>query len=106
MQPAVQELSKVGPLPGSTKPDITKLEKIESLLTQVKQPISDDEARVLVRLFGPDDCFGLAWTLLHIIEKAPGWPLFDALDVEDNEWIDLLRLRSENWLRQKFGNVF
>ncbi|MDB6032726.1 MAG: hypothetical protein JWM16_3064, partial [Verrucomicrobiales bacterium] len=33
----------------------------------------------LVKVFGPDDYYGLAWSLLHLIESAPGWPLADCL---------------------------
>ena len=64
-------------------------------MAQVNQPISDDDARALVKLFGPDDSFGLAWTLLHLIENAPGWPLDDALSESGNEWIDRLRTRAK-----------
>ena len=38
--------------------------------------------------------FGLAWSLLHAIETAPGWPLMDVLSNADNEWIERLRERS------------
>jgi hypothetical protein len=48
----------------------------------------------LVKLFGPDDCLGLAWTLLHLIETAPGWPVESALVGLEGEWIDRLRERA------------
>ncbi len=96
MQPAVKELVKIGPLPSSVNPDVVKVEMIQTLLTRIEQPISDDDARALVNLFGPDDCFGLAWTLLHIIETAPGWPLNDVLGSAGNEWIDRLKQRARN----------
>jgi hypothetical protein len=94
MQTAVKELVKFGALPSSLNPDIVKLEAIQSLLTKIEQPISDTDAQVLVTLFGPDDCFGLAWTLLHIIETAPGWPLNDVLRDVGNEWVTLLKQRA------------
>ena len=75
MQTPVEELVKLGALPASSAPDVQRLEKIQTLLGQVERPITDDEARALSKLFGPDECFGLAWTLLHLIETAPGWPL-------------------------------
>lgn len=96
MQPAVEELVKLGPLPSSENPGVAQLEKFQNLLTRIEQPISDDEARALVKMFGPDDCFGLAWTLVHIIETAPGWPLHDALSGMQNEWIETLRQRSSS----------
>jgi hypothetical protein len=70
------------------------LEEIRALLAEVRTPIADDEARALVGLFGPDDCFGLAWSLLHLIETSPGWPIADALHGQTGEWIDKLRERS------------
>ncbi len=94
MQASVEALVQLGPLPSSGNPDVAKLEKFQCLLTQIEQPISDDEARALVKLFGPDDCFGMAWTLLHIIETAPGWPLYDALSGARNEWVETLKKRS------------
>src|SRR5438552_1749537 len=72
-----------------------QLKTYESLLSRVAPPISNDEARSLLRLFGPDDCYGLAWTLLHLIESASGWPLYDCLKGPSNAWTERLRLRAE-----------
>ena len=96
MQPLVDELVKLGPLPSSVKADVAKLEKFQVLLTRIERPISNDDARALVNLFGPDDCFGLAWTLLHLIETAPGWPLDEVLEDSRNEWIARLKQRAKN----------
>jgi hypothetical protein len=94
MRSAVNELVKLGPLPSSVNPDMARLESFQTLLAKIEQPISDDEARALVTLFGPDDCYGLAWTLVHVIETAPGWPLRDVLTGTGNEWIDRLKQRA------------
>jgi hypothetical protein len=95
MQRAVECLVGLGPLPSSEKPDIQKLKTFEEALSKVTKPVSDEDARALVSLFGPDDCFGAAWTLLHLIETAPNWPLCDCLEEPDNEWIIRLRQRAE-----------
>jgi hypothetical protein len=58
--------------------------------------LSDEEARILVGLFGPDDCFGLEWSLVGLVETAPGWLLADCNENTDNEWIQLLRQRVNN----------
>jgi hypothetical protein len=59
-----------------------------------------------VHLFGPDDCYGVAWTLLHLIESAPGWPLHDCLQDIRNEWTERLRLRAERQqARLSYGTV-
>lgn len=106
MQPAIKELVMIGPLPSSVNPDVVKLEKIQTLLAKIEQPISNDDARVLVNLFGSDDCFGLAWTLLHIIETAPDWPLNDVLDKTTNEWTNRLKQRASRAKSQRDSQVY
>jgi len=93
MQSAIVELSKMGLLPSSTDPDTETIEKFQTLLEAVQQPVSDEEACILVKLFGPDECFGLAWSLIHLIETAPSWPKLACLSGLENEWINKLRER-------------
>jgi hypothetical protein len=93
MQPAVERLVQIGPMPSSSVATVPILQELEALLAKVQTPITDNEARALARLFGPDDCFGLAWSLLHLIESSPGWPIADALHGLNGEWIDRLRER-------------
>ena len=85
----------MGPLPDCETMAEAQLKIYESLLSRVTPPVSNGEARSLVRLFGPDDCYGLTWTLLHLIESAPGWPLYDCLQDTRNAWTERLRLRAE-----------
>ena len=99
MRKEVQELVNMGPLPDCETVADAQLKTYESLLSRVIPPVSNEEARGLVRLFGPDDCYGLAWTLLHLIESAPGWPLHDCLKETGNEWTERLRLRAERGSR-------
>jgi hypothetical protein len=49
---------------------------------------------------GTDDCFGLAWSVLHLVETAPGWPIEERLQDADNEWVSRLKQRFENAQRQ------
>ncbi len=100
MRDAVRRLADLGPLPRSDQVEEERLKMYEDLLSEISRPLSDDEARILVTLFGPDECYGLAWTLLHLVESAPGWPLSDCLRDEANEWIQRLRLRAERGSRQ------
>jgi len=95
MRKEVQELLNLGPLLDCETTEEEQLKLYESLLSSVTPPISDAEARSLVHLFGPDECYGLAWTLLHLIETAPGWLLHDCLQDTNNPWHDRLRLRAE-----------
>lgn len=93
MQAAIENLSKIGALPNSIGVTVSIVQAFEQQLSEVKTPVSNDEAHALVELFGPDDCFGLAWTLLHLIETAPNWPMVDVLDGREGLWIDRLRER-------------
>ncbi len=78
-----------GPLPESATDE--KVMKVhEDALAKIKPPVSIDEARSLLTSFGPDDCFGLAWTLLHLIETAPVHPLDVQPTSDTNEWLQIL----------------
>ena len=96
MRQAVQALATLGPLPGEDEATEEQLRHYQELLASLTPPATDQEARILVTLFGPDECFELAWTLLHLIESAPGWPLPDLLaDSDANEWHARLRRRAD-----------
>lgn len=82
---AVEELEKLGPLPSEDDAEVVQLERIEELYRAIAKPITDDEARVLVELFGPYGCYGVASSFMHLIETAPGWPLRDCLQELNNE---------------------
>src|SRR5262249_45374495 len=95
MRQAVQELATVGPLPREDEATEEQVLHDQALLTSLTRPATDQAARVLVPLCGPDECFELAWTLLHLIASAPGWPLPDFLaDTDANEWHVRLRRRA------------
>lgn len=95
MQQAISALLGLGPLPSSVAATVPTMQVFEEQLSKVQTPVTDEEACALVKLFGPDDCFGLAWTLLHLIETAPSWPVDGAFDGLEGEWIDRLRERAE-----------
>lgn len=89
-----EKLEKLGPLPSEDEPEVAQLKEIEALYRAIATPITDDEARVLVELFGPDGCYGVASALMHLIETAPGWPIKDCLEPLNNEWKIELRNRA------------
>lgn len=90
----ISAMSSLGPLPSECGANPELIRKYEELYRSVARPITDDEARLLVKLFGADGCFGLASSLVHLIETAPGWPLKDCLTNLENEWIIELRNRA------------
>lgn len=94
MRPEINSLLRLGPLPAEGRASVERIHEIQTLLQSIARPVSDDEARALVSLFGPDDCYGLAWTMLHLIETAPNWPLIDCLEVQGDEWVTSLRDRA------------
>jgi hypothetical protein len=68
MREEIRELAKMGPLPSykiAMQPDqLEKLERYTLLIVSIRKPVTDEEARVLASLFGPDDCFELEETLI------------------------------------------
>jgi hypothetical protein len=94
MRKPIYDLLELGPFP-SYKANAELIDKYERLISSIKPPVTDEEATALVKMFGPDDCYGLAWTLLHLIETAPGWPIKDCL-YGDNEWVNTMRTRAIN----------
>ncbi len=97
MQNAVQQLIGLGTFPDEDAATAEQVSEIQESLSAIHAPVTDDEAVELVKLFGRDTCFGLAWTLLHLVETAPSWPIDDCLpEASENEWIRRLRLRSKS----------
>ena len=94
MRNEILALIKLGELPdNSSDADEELIFKYEFLLENIPRPVSDSEAKILATLFGMDDCFGLAWTLVHLIESAPSWPISECLQGE-NPWVKFLIKRS------------
>jgi hypothetical protein len=65
-------------------------------LTAISGPVTGEEARSLSTCFGPDDCYGVAWTLLHLIETGPNPVLTTQPAPEANEWQHRLWARAVN----------
>jgi hypothetical protein len=95
MRPEVQAFIAYGPLPdyGSSEEEI---ERRSSQLDAILRPVTGEEARALVGCFGPDDCYGLAWTLLHLIETGPNPVLTGRPAPDANEWLHRLWARAVN----------
>jgi hypothetical protein len=91
---SVVDFAKLGHLPAeSASEEMFAIH--QALLAKIDSPISDDEAKVLIQSFGPDDAFGLAWTLLHLVESAPGGAqLSSEPKADDNEWLRRLWARA------------
>jgi len=79
----------------SSELSVHQLEHWQKLFEDILPPISPEEAASLATLFPStdDDCFGLAWSLLHLIESCPEWPIQEVLENGSGPWIDRLRRR-------------
>lgn len=94
----VYSLQKLGKMPNEDD-DIKDgfLEEYEELLHSVSKPINGVEAKVLATLFPDISCFGLDWTLLHLIESTPNWPITEVInEVKSLEWKKIILKRIEN----------
>ncbi|MER6297333.1 hypothetical protein ACWDMR_30860 [Streptomyces althioticus] len=93
MRPEVHSFVADGPLPGWEASE-EEIERRERQLSAIIRPVTSEEAAALATCFGPDDCYGLAWTLVHLIETAPGpAPRLAALGLEAGDWAEVLQAR-------------
>ena len=98
---SVDALAGLGRMPtdaqAEAEPDLA--DRWEAVVGELHaaRDVTDDEAAALVQLFPEDDSdsYGVAWTLVHVIESAPGWPV-PALAQADGPWADVLRQRLAN----------
>jgi hypothetical protein len=89
MRVCVSQLVDLGPLPDEGQADVAHLQAVESALAQVDCPVTGEEALALLSIFPTDEssCFGLAWSILHLVETAPDWPLAQARLHAANPWV-------------------
>lgn len=96
----VRALEQLGPMPTNVEADRAGnlLERWEQLLTDLAEQgnLTDLESARLVPLFPNDDsdCYGLAWTLVHLVESAPSWPIHSALQSATGPWAAVLGQRA------------
>ncbi|WP_223279692.1 hypothetical protein [Streptomyces sp. SDr-06] len=93
MRPEVQMFVADGPLPDWDASE-AEIEERERQLAAISRPVTPKEAAALATCFGPDDCYGVAWTLLHLIETATGRvPQWEDPGPEAGDWAEVLRAR-------------
>ena len=102
IRPEIEELERLGPLPADDDDDPgidRKLFDVEHLLAAVDPPVTVEEARVLAALFPRDGgtCYGLAWSLLHLIETLDADDLGAVVTgVNSAQWRKMFEQRLEN----------
>ncbi|MFF8592682.1 hypothetical protein ACF061_14765 [Streptomyces sp. NPDC015220] len=95
----VHEFVRLGPLPSEaddSEDGDEAFDELERALHAIDKPVTDDEARLLLGCFGDDNCWGLAWTLLHLVESAPSPPVTSEPPDGSNVWIRRLWTRYRN----------
>ena len=95
MRPEVQAFVANGPLPGQDA-DEGEIDRRVGQLEAIGAPLTAEEACSLAACFGQDDCYGVAWSLLHLIETGPGAVLTSRPGPADSEWLHRLWTRMVN----------
>ncbi|MBM2620998.1 hypothetical protein JIG36_36410 [Actinoplanes sp. LDG1-06] len=95
----VRDFVRLGPLTSElddSEEGDEAFEEMERALHAIEKPVTDEEARLLLGSFGEDASFGLAWTLLHLIESAPSPPVVSEPPAGANPWIEMMWVRYRN----------
>jgi hypothetical protein len=89
MRTSVTNLVSLGRLPEERSASVAQLQAFEAALKSIERPVTDEEAMSLLQVLPntEESCFGLAWSVLHLIETAPGWPLKEAKRQRSNPWV-------------------
>ncbi|GAA4981198.1 hypothetical protein GCM10023205_57990 [Yinghuangia aomiensis] len=95
MRTEVQAFVADGPLPDWDASE-DEIDRRCSRLDSIAKPVTRAEALALANCFGPDDCYGVAWPLLHLIETGPNPVLTTKPAPDDNEWRHRLWKRAVN----------
>lgn len=71
MQESIIKLEELGQMLDAVlyNPDGDVVDKYDVLLREVKQPISEEEAATLIKLFPASGMYGVEWALLHLVES-------------------------------------
>ena len=95
MKSEVQVFVADGPLPDEDA-SAEEIDARGTQLTAISRPVTAEEAQALLTCFGPDGCYGLAWSLLHLIETGPNPVLVTRPAPDANEWHHRLWQRAVN----------
>lgn len=101
----IAKLEQLGTLPSEQDPiiDDFPLDTFDQLLQQFQLPITMEIAQRLIQLSPPSGsgCFGVEWTLLHLIENLEIPQLQSLIEQsESNEVTDLIRIRLNNYFKK------
>ncbi|WP_284085042.1 hypothetical protein [Acinetobacter haemolyticus] len=106
MQKCITDLLNMGKLPDAKeilkdKNGYDYISKIQTLIEEIQEPLTIEEAISLAKLFGNDSFFGLANELVRLIETAPEWPISEIFYNSQNPWILSLINREKNYKKNR-----
>jgi hypothetical protein len=95
----VTSLAGYSPLAREREYTADTLAPIQESLQSITPPLTLDEARTLLPLLdreSEDDLYGLIWTLVALLETAPGWPPteLNSLANPEHPWFEILKQRA------------
>lgn len=99
MRTSIVRLVNLGQLPDEAAAEVPHLQEYEAALKDIEPPLSKDEAVALLSVLPSSDssCFGLAWSVLHLIESAPNWPYREAQIHSSNPWVQSMLERAARY---------
>src|SRR3546814_14526571 len=84
----------LGPVPSEAR-SVPEVARRQTLIQSIAPPLALAYATALADVLGPDNCFGLAWTVRHLLESAPGWSV-EHVPSGSSPLLDTLRGRASN----------
>jgi hypothetical protein len=104
MRSQVRVLVAMGKMPDE-KASEDEVERWGQQFDLIARPLTDEEAMALARCFPPDMGFGMGWSLLHMLETAPGWREI-APQINDPGWREdaLKRIELEKAIAKEQGS--
>jgi hypothetical protein len=90
----VSRLVSLNPPPSEAAVE-TEITQRQELIESFTPPVSLPEAILLANILGPDSCLGLAWSLVQLIDSAPGWSE-EHVPPDSAPFLSSLRIRLHN----------
>lgn len=109
MQDAIIKLKALGQMPDSIEdnPAGDIIEMYDTLLSDVKPPITKEEVEVLITIFPKSGIYGVEWALLGLVESYFVEMLSSTEYREiiagcpSKEWRETLQVRLDNWEKKR-----
>lgn len=97
MQKAVCDLCGIAPKLTDDL-SVEQINAAQRCIEALVPPLSADDISALISVLpaNGDTAYGLNWSILHMIEAAPDWPVWDMLRDSENDWVISFRQRLAN----------